>query len=487
MSFKGIVTRKEQDTGITLMSKVVTPNKKKSTKKNFLVRVKANSLDDYSCCVIDHASTVSKLNSQDLSNLLSDLALVYNGVNGTKIEYSVVDLGAPKLSAYLTADGKVNKQPKYGEEDAVGQITIKVIKGEALVSSSIPVTIKAKTEDSVLFSEQVTKAGIWNAIKGQNDSMSENNIDSDGPSNIKSNLKFEQTYGVSTISTQPIQLTYVVEDNAIPIAKNSGFSSAELPGDSRMSEDGSIVQLSYAASYKLFTALIGTEYKKTLINGSGVAGITALRRYRIGGIKVTVTAKLGESTRVFDYDCCIVNKTLSGIEIVDAVVNQMCAFRTSDLSKLKYVDNKDVSETQTLTPTSGTDTMGIRTYYTSGSELMKSDELGLQENEITNVSISSKLLTFDGAQEIGTASSEYLRAVFNGGITNDATGDTDKYQILKIDYQQMKDYVDASNPIGNKFCIETNISTSSYGNPASKTLYLKVTVDLKNVTSGDSA
>ena len=37
MSFKGIVTRKDEDTGVNLLAKIVTPNKKRSTKKIFAV------------------------------------------------------------------------------------------------------------------------------------------------------------------------------------------------------------------------------------------------------------------------------------------------------------------------------------------------------------------------------------------------------------------------------------------------------------------
>ena len=144
MAFIGLVTQKDKPTGVSLMAKVVTANKKKSAKKIFKVSVKPNALDDLSCCVIDHGTAVDKINGlQDVNKVTDDITLSYSGINGTTITYHIIDIEAPLLSHYLSEDGKVIKRPLYGEGDATGYIEITVSKGEDSVSSRIRTTVQS--------------------------------------------------------------------------------------------------------------------------------------------------------------------------------------------------------------------------------------------------------------------------------------------------------------------------------------------------------
>ena len=93
MAFIGLVTQKDKPTGVSLMAKVVTANKKKSAKKIFKVSVKPNALDDLSCCVIDHGTAVDKINGlQDMNNITDDITLPYTGINGTTVTYNIIDI-----------------------------------------------------------------------------------------------------------------------------------------------------------------------------------------------------------------------------------------------------------------------------------------------------------------------------------------------------------------------------------------------------------
>jgi len=161
MSFIGLVTRKEKDTGVSLMAKVVTKNKTKSAKKIFKVKVKANALDDFSCCVIDHATAVNKINTaQDMNGLTNDVIFSYNGINGTTITYRIIDIVAPLLSDYLGEDGKITNRPKYGEGNAAGYVEITVSKNEASLTSRIAATVKSITAQEVLSDTTFTQAAL---------------------------------------------------------------------------------------------------------------------------------------------------------------------------------------------------------------------------------------------------------------------------------------------------------------------------------------
>ena len=155
MSFIGIVTRKEQDTGVTLEAKIVTPNKKKATRQKFKVKVKKTGLSDYECCVLDQATVRNKLNKQDLTAVKEDINFTYNGENGTKIEYSIENTGEPKLTDCLGEDGKIISRPKYGQNDASGYIVMTVKKGVESLTTKISVTIKQILGQEVIASTSI--------------------------------------------------------------------------------------------------------------------------------------------------------------------------------------------------------------------------------------------------------------------------------------------------------------------------------------------
>ena len=95
MSFKGIVTRKQENTGVTLRAKIVTDNKKKSVKKDYKITILANDISDREACMRDLVNTQERLYSQNIGNLdgTTNLRLNTMGQYGTNIIYEIINDG----------------------------------------------------------------------------------------------------------------------------------------------------------------------------------------------------------------------------------------------------------------------------------------------------------------------------------------------------------------------------------------------------------
>ncbi len=220
MAFVGFITRKEQDTGVHLRAKIVTPSKKNYGYKEFPVRVKADALDDYSCCVIDHNTTKKNLEKNTLDDLRESITGMtqYRGANGTKIEYTierkegVAPNSAGDINKYLDAEGKIIARPKFSEDSTAnvsGYITVTVTKGEAKVSSKLPITVKGMTAEEVLANRDIykgndPKAFLWSLIKGDNEEY-----DKKGYLKIKSPLMFSNAEDIMNENLANLSVTHL--------------------------------------------------------------------------------------------------------------------------------------------------------------------------------------------------------------------------------------------------------------------------------------
>lgn len=171
MSFKGIVTRKEKDTGVTLLAKVVSPNKKKSTKKQYKIRVIANGMSDREACNRDLIWMKNNFYEQGVVDLQSSLNFIPIGQYGTNIAYNIVnDSVDVPLTDFLDKNtGKLLGKPVFGQGDATGRIQIIVSKGQETLTGVVAVVIKAYTAFEVLHnSNTVNATGLWTAIANGN-------------------------------------------------------------------------------------------------------------------------------------------------------------------------------------------------------------------------------------------------------------------------------------------------------------------------------
>lgn len=352
-NFIGFVTRKDKDTGVNLLAKIVTPNKRLSTLKLVRVKVKANALDDYSCCVIDHA-TMKKIidDSQDLTAVSESFQFLYNGEHGTNIEYAIENSdSASPLTDYLSDDGTITGRPKYspsGSADATGYIRITVTKNDAEVSSRIMVTVKGMTADEVLNSDKVySKTSgslsefLWNKIKGQNENHTNRGFEA-----IMHQLDFNNAKSiyVDDISDTPISCAWVVEyDEVGDYMKNNPtkFPNSDLSMYTLANGSGSRICMD--ADSENYGKVILPTYKdcvSAFTNNKWAALMPITpgnevrnRNFRIGKydssattarLKLRVTLSLGEATPLnVVYNCATVSDYMTNKEVADFIKDVM--------------------------------------------------------------------------------------------------------------------------------------------------------------------
>ena len=465
MAFVGLVTRKDKPTGVSLMAKVVTENKKKSAEKVFKVSVKASGLDDFSCCVLDHATVVDKINSsQDMSQLVDDMSLIYSGVNGTTISYRIIDIDEPKLSTYLGEDGKIHGRPKYGEGNAMGYIEITVAKGEAKLTSRIQAFVKAITPEEVLSDSTFSQASMWSLIKGGNDSYQQGNEWS-GHNNIVKPLTLIKTKSIDSLSTKAVNITWSVSDETLG-------SAGDIYSEPRINvETGSVFRPSYKDACSLIDAVSGVNIKVIGSNSNALQN-----RVRIGGIILTAALNLGDITKNVVFNCSTISKYITNQEIMDVVLSNIYIL-SSDGAQIPYKEVSDSNFHSIPAPTGGGE-YTLRAFGNRGSETFEAPQLKLHAGEIIGVTITNNVLDFNGSKDY--ADSALLVNAFNGGFQSDS-GDT--YSKLVIDFGKIKD----ANSSMKEFACGATISISGYSSsgdaPGGSSLNVKRHAQFKIDTS----
>lgn len=359
-NFIGFVTRKDKDTGVNLLAKIVTPNKKRSLLKLVRVKVKANALDDYSCCVIDHAAMKKIIeDSQDLEAVSESFQFLYNGEHGTSISYSIEPSDSDsRITDFLSEDGTLSGRPKYsptGAADAVGYIRVTVTKNDAEVSSRIMVHIKGMSADEVLNSDKVySKTSgslsefLWNKIKGQNESHANT-----GYQSIMHQLEFNNAKSiyVNEVSDTPISCVWSIDlDEVGDYMKNnptkfpnSDLSMYTLPAgsgsriciDPEDADYGKVILPTYKDCASAFT---NNQWAQLMPISGG--NEVRNRNFRIGKydstatnarLKLRATLTLGDAKPInVVYNCATVSKYMSNSEVVQFI---------KDIMQIKINDN----------------------------------------------------------------------------------------------------------------------------------------------------
>lgn len=471
MSFIGLVTRKEKDTGVNLIAKVVTESKKKFTKKVFRVKVKANALDDFSCCVIDHGTVVNKINSsQEMNQLIDDVNFSYNGVNGTVISYKIIDVAEPLLSDYLAGDGKIKNRPKYGEGNATGYIEITVTKNDAIVQSRILASVKSISAEEVLNDSSFTQAALWASIRGGNDSYQQGSEWS-GHNNIMTTLNFIRSKTISSMSVDPVGIAWTVTDETLPYASMSGVYS-----DIRINaETGEVVRSDYKDACKLVDAITGVDIKAI---GSPTNALQ--KRVRIGGITLTADLTLGNASKKVTFACSTISKYLTNQEVMEVVLNSIHLFR-EDYSEINYKEKSDSSFELITAPASG-GIYTLRAYGNRGSEEFSSSELKLNVGEIIGVTLQNEVRDFNGSA-VYPDTGLYVSA-FGSGFQADGGEVRMK---LTIDFDAIKNATETNK----QFSCSVGISVGGYsangltpgGAPLNNSRYQQFKIDTSAITS----
>ena len=467
MSFKGIVTRKDEDTGVNLLAKIVTPNKKRSTKKIFSVKVKANSLSDFECCVIDVSTARSKITKGiNIVDVRSDVPMSYYGENGTTISYKIIDVDndSPKLSKYLKSDGKLNGRPKYGEGDATGFIEIEAKKNAAKTSTRISVTILQTSATEVLFNDTYfTHAIIWNIIRKTNAAYSSDESSS-GHKNIKADLDFKESY-VCPLTDTPIQLEYNVQGGEINVNGSKVV---------RMSNSGVYGKISYINA----CTLVGSSYN------AKISGSPNVRTVIIGDLTITVTLKLGsDATRSFVFNCATSSEQITNEEVLNALTDGILQYYTSTngSNKLPHTFSSSIS---TSSPdyifTGINDGEGEITVYKcgnggNGANLLSIPSLKLSEGEV----ILETSYEIKNIQGTGSYDDNMINQAFNGGQWSSNAENTQS--TLKFKYNNF--YSAASDK--KSFSVACKIDIKAYGGDqlkGSRTVYARFAVNTEGMT-----
>lgn len=469
MSFIGLVTRKEKDTGATLIAKIVTPSKKRSTKKAFKVKVKANALDDYSCCVIDHATVKNRLeNAQDLTQMVEDLVFNYNGVNGTTINYEINNKSNsyPKLTDYLGEDGKLLGRPKYtpgGSGNAEGTITIIVSKGNEEVRSNIQVAIKGITSDEVFTESGLTKQKIWQIICGANSNNYSDTYHVGGNNNITAPLSLVSEVRYDNISSVPIKLTYTITDDLIPFIPTNGEFETDKNAfkdesgnviTSRIdSTTGKIFMMSFAPAAYLSnnTTLQGCKIDETAMLSS--------RRVRLAGIHIAVNMTLEGSSapRTLMLDCSVMSKYLTNNDIYTRVIEKNLKYLLNG-ARMDFSENNIVALTQPAT--TGEDGKSICELTFMSHDICTTFDcvdLGINAGDIrSGISFSYKISDMSDQAYDATAGATAFDN-YNDFVGN-TTDESGFYIPLVVNYNNMKTLAIDKH----EFCIHCDIQVSGY-------------------------
>ena len=468
MSFVGLVTRKDKTTGVSLMAKVVTANKKKSAKKVFKVSVKPNALDDFTCCVIDHGTIVDKINSsQDMSQIIEDVTLIYSGINDTTVTYRIIDVSVPYLSTYIGEDGKVNGRPKYGEGNATGYIEVTVSKNDKSVTSRIQASIKEITAEEVLNDATFTQAAMWTLIRGLNDPYQQGSEWS-GHNNISKQLKLIQSKNVDTLSKEPVAIAWEVKDDTLAYSGDI-YTEARIDAST-----GNVTRPSYKEACTLVNAISGINIK---VIGSDSNALQ--NRVRIGGIILTAKLTLGEASKNIVFNCSTVSKYITNQEVMDVVLANIY-INTQQNTKIAYKDVSDANFFTITAPQVG-GTYTLQAFGNRGSETFEAPELKLSAGDIIGVSITNTILDYNGSNEYSDTA--LLVSAFNGGFQSDE-GDT--YSKLVINLDVLKD----AEADKKKFACGASISIAGYSatgeNPGGSSLNIKrhaqILVDTSAIT-----
>jgi hypothetical protein len=464
MAFVGLVTRKDKPTGVSLMAKVVTANKKKSARKVFKVSVKPNGLDDFSCCVLDHAAAVDKINSsQNMSEIVDDMSLIYSGINGAAISYRIIDIGIPLLSTHLGEDGKVHGRPKYGEGDASGYIEITVTKGEASIVSRIQASVKAITANEVLNDSTFAQASLWTLIKGNNDSYQQGSEWS-GHNNIIKPLTLIKAKNVDEMSKEPVTITWSVVDETLDYTNIYAKPRIDIA-------TGAVERPTYKDACSLVDVISGVNIKVVGSNSNALQN-----RVRIGGLVLTATLTLGEASKKITFNCATISKYITNQEVMDVVLANIY-INTDTGAQIPYKEISDSSFFTIVAPTDGGN-YTLRAFGNRGSETFEAPQLKLKTGDIIGVTITNNVLDFNGSNDY--ADSALLVNAFNGGFQSDE-GDT--FSKLIINLNALKD-ADSSK---KEFACGATISIAGYSNtgdtPGGSSLNVKRHVQFKVDTS----
>ena len=472
MAFKGIVTRKDKDTGVTLLAKIVTENKKKSVKQQYKVRIMANGLSDSEACSRDLVDKKNDFMSKNVYDLIQDLNFSPNGKYGTSIKYEIIDDEEESpLSDYLSDNGVVMGSPIFGNKDASGRIQITVTKGNATISGYVAVTIKAFTADRIFNDSSLVSSDLlWKIITSDPKYFLKNN---------KINLikTWEPWAGMpNKPSKTPIKIEWTIEDKL----------STQLGGPRITSTEGPqvITNPDYTKLMKFKTDgtaySLGVTIQDTPIISSGSE---YAKQLKFDGLTLKASLSLGEKKIDLPaYSITTLSKELDNIEVMNELKDGEKYLKTlstgaKESNILRLYNNSTGTDlcgyimTGTAAPTHTnvqvTRIQGLKENETysigaiSGNSLrnrIELPDLGIAQGKLNCIVTRPEIKSFNGESNYTSVISGG-ESVFDVTQTNSSTGD----YIVAVNLKKMKELIDSGQTDAGKFMIEQQLTCRDYG------------------------
>jgi hypothetical protein len=509
MPFISSVTRRKKDAGVTLRAKVVTPKHHLSATKQYKIRIKANAMSDYDCCVADNALVVAKINNRnDLENITQALeGMDAYGNNDTKHSYSIENTfeSSGKVTDYLANDGQIINRPLYGTAGEIeGFLVVKTSKNAEAVISKIPISMAPYSASEVFANSNLYNVSIlWNTIRGDNDPASLN-----GMNNVYKNLNLANKIDFSSMCTSDgeaaITCTYDIKDD---LAENN------VVAEPRINNLGVISRMTYEDAAQLFITtyadknaynnataqekwidkIEGTNDGTTSIVGDAfinkVQRITKGARiaFRVGKISIRAHFKVeGEDYYSQYLPLQIVSDYLTYEQVKNAIMNS-CKLHFyheykgpgsgTNIDTLYELERKEGNEVSDLDPIRAIAPDATGTVKTGKMFIYK--QIGT-DNAISNGALTSLALSssndpngFGGLSGIsmsisirdaGNLGNRYNFASNPGkfesmpGFADNTTGDDSTTQYVFLNYPK---FISETNPNNNKFAILASLIISS--------------------------
>ena len=475
MSFKGLITRKDKDTGVTLLAKVVSPNRKKSQKKMYRIRVIASGISDREACNRDLIFVKNSFYEQGIDDLENNLNFIPIGPNGTSITYNLVnDSEDSPLTDYLDKNtGKILGKPLYGHDDASGRIQITVTKGEESLTGVVNVVIKAHSSFEILHNADLVNAyNLWVAI-----------ANGDTPyylSHGKINLIQEWTPWIGLglpPSDTPIQVTWEIEDKLL---------KSNLIEQARISQGNTEI---YTPDYTHFSSILNNGSASfsgvDIQEGISYSYSEYDKVLKANGLLVTATLTLGEdAVKLEPFDIYTNSEALSNNEVITEIINnskelssgakESTIFEVYDASTgsnlggyIVYGTNATViSNKEQVTHIDASKVTGtkftIRILSSQSLERVALPKLLIAQGKlagtISNVAgTSAPVFAFNGADEYAP-NPVTVQSVFSWTTRDEASSDI----LLVIDLAQIKALVDAGDTEKANFCLKQTLTISKY-------------------------
>lgn len=475
MAYKGIVSRGDHDRGVTLRTKVVSPNKRFSKTKDYHVRISAKTMSDEEkvlAAISMHKKQIIEYieqNSGDLNNILSDFkAVLLRGDKplnyGTDTTYTI----RGDISKCFDKEFNIISRPKYGSNESTeGTIELTTTLNSARMKLNIPIAMQPIELSDIINTDMFSQDSLWDRIRGYNKQKDTDNntyridnqinIQNTIPRTLLANYMDQDAIQNLVTYEWTIEKDYVSEE----ASRGNNYDYAYAKRLSKTS-DSDPIAVNFIP-YPNYASKVATFRSIADIIDDPVSGI----KYKdvfVGGANFTCTIKIGDATGVRGEDYVQKDYSFNG------------SVRVGRLTWLEFIENvNDTEETShrlidfqvsgdniSVTPTTPVKAFAL---YDTRHDFDDSNKAvimsGNAENDIT-ISIAGnarKLYNTDQSYSL-TLYSRQFDVVYEGGVALGSFDDGNCVRLLNVDGDN-KPIATSRIPIASTPYVETSVNEST--------------------------